>query len=105
MRVLVYSTGIVRNKLICEYANVVCTSSSSHPHTHTHTLIPFEHHEPTGLKVDIAASAVWRDTSATGITHIPALQEQARLCCSRQILPYVYGVMHPATCITHTCAP
>ena len=23
-------------------------------HTHTHTLIPFEDHEPTGLKVDIA---------------------------------------------------
>ena len=55
----IYSTGIVRNKLICEYANVVHTPSSFRPHTHTHTLIliPFEDHEPTGLKVDIACDS------------------------------------------------
>ena len=56
MRLLVLSTGIVRNELKCGYANVVHTSSSFRPHTHTHThiLIPFEDSEPTGLKVDIA---------------------------------------------------
>ena len=35
VRVLVHSTGIVRNELKC--ANVVHTSSSFRPHTHTHT--------------------------------------------------------------------
>ena len=60
MRVLVYSTGIVQNELMCGYANVVDTSSSFHPHTHTHThththiLIPFGDSEPMGLKVDTA---------------------------------------------------
>ena len=53
VHVLVYSTGIVRNELMCGYANVVHTSSSFCPHTHT-ILIPFEDSEPTGLKVDIA---------------------------------------------------
>ena len=56
--VCVYSTGIVRNELICGYANVVHTSSSFHTHTHahahTHTFIPFEDHELMGLKVDTA---------------------------------------------------
>ena len=33
----VYSTGIVRNELMCGYANVVHTSSSFHTHTHTYT--------------------------------------------------------------------
>ena len=67
---LVYSTGIEWNELICGYASVVHTSSSIHTHTrmhtltyslthththlHSHTLIPFEDHELTGLKVDIA---------------------------------------------------
>ena len=37
MHVLVYSTGIVRNELICGYVNVVHISSSFRPHTHTHT--------------------------------------------------------------------
>ena len=55
MRVLVYSTGIVRNELICGYANVLHTSSSFRTHTqHTHTYTQFEDHEPTGLKMDIA---------------------------------------------------
>ena len=54
MRVCVYSTGIVRNELICGYANVMHTSSSFRPHTHTHILIPFEEREPTWLIVDIA---------------------------------------------------
>ena len=54
MRVLVHSTGIVRNELKCGYANVVHTLSSFRTHTHTHILIPFEDSEPTGLKVDIA---------------------------------------------------
>ena len=35
--VLVYSTGIVRNELICGYANVVHTSSSFRPRTRTHS--------------------------------------------------------------------
>ena len=43
MRVLVYSTGIVQNELICGHA--------VHTHTHTHILIPSEDREPTGLKV------------------------------------------------------
>ena len=58
-----YSTGIVRNALICEYANGVHTSCSfrthTHTHTHTHILIPFEDSVLTGLKVklvDIASS-------------------------------------------------
>ena len=58
VRVLVYSTGIVRNELICGY---ICQRrayfkfiSYTHTHTHTHILIPFEDSEPTGLKVDIA---------------------------------------------------
>ena len=38
----VHSTGIVRNELICEYANVVHTSSSFRPHTLTRIIIPFE---------------------------------------------------------------
>ena len=63
VHVLVYSTGIARNELICGYANVVHASSYSvhththahtHARTHTHILIPFEDREPTGLKVDIA---------------------------------------------------
>ena len=37
MRVLAYSTGTVRNELICGYASVVHTSSLFRPHTHTHT--------------------------------------------------------------------
>ena len=52
--VLVYSTGIVWNEVMCGYANVVHTSSSFCPHTHTHILKPFEDSEPTGLKVDTA---------------------------------------------------
>ena len=48
VRMLVYSTGIVRNELICGYANVVHTSSSFRPHTHTmthtHTLSTFSYH-------------------------------------------------------------
>ena len=53
---LVQCTDIVQNELICGYVNVVYTSSLFHPHTHTHAhiLIPFEDHNPTGLKVDIA---------------------------------------------------
>ena len=49
MCVLVYSTGIVRNELICGHTNVLHTSSSFRPHTHTQ----FEDHEPTGLKVKV----------------------------------------------------
>ena len=52
MCMLVYSTGIVQTELISGYASIVHTSSSFCPHTHI--LIPFEDHEPTGLKVDIA---------------------------------------------------
>ena len=37
VHVLVYSTGIVRNELICGYSNVVHTSSSFRPHTHIPT--------------------------------------------------------------------
>ena len=56
---LVHSTGIARNKLVCRYANIVYTSqiipyTHTHTHTHTHILIPFEDCELTGLKVDIA---------------------------------------------------
>ena len=58
MHVLVYSTGIVWNELICGYASIQHTSSLFHPHaythTHTHILIPFEVSEMMGLKVDIA---------------------------------------------------
>ena len=62
--------GIVWNKLICGYANIVHTSGSflpctyarththtqkhTHTHTHTHILILFEDREPTWLNVDIA---------------------------------------------------
>ena len=76
----VYSTGIVRNELMCGYANVVHTSSSfhTHIHTHTHILIPFEDSEPTGLNVDIAAcfitySRMCRQTAADLKSH-PALR-------------------------------
>ena len=86
MRVLLYSTGIVCNELICGYANMVHTSSSfcpcthtcmhaharththactcthTHTHTHTHTLslslILSEDCEPMGLKVDICKGLV-----------------------------------------------
>ena len=34
--VLVYSTGIVWNELICGYASTVNTSGSFHTHTHMH---------------------------------------------------------------------
>ena len=39
VRVLVYGAGIVRNELICGYANVLHTSviPSTHTHTHIHT--------------------------------------------------------------------
>ena len=37
--VLVYSTGILRNELICGYTNVVHTSSSFYPHTYAHSHI------------------------------------------------------------------
>ena len=52
IRVLVYSTSIVQNELICGYANVLHTLSSFHPHAHT--LKPFEDGETMGLKVDTA---------------------------------------------------
>ena len=52
MGVLVYCTSIVRNELIYGFANVLHTSSSFRPRTNI--LIPFEDHELTGLKVDIA---------------------------------------------------
>ena len=70
VRVLVYGAGIVRNELMCGYANVLHTSSSFHTHTHTHThahthmhacthththiFIPSEHREQMGIKLDIA---------------------------------------------------
>ena len=76
VRVLVYGAGIVRNELICGYANVLHTSKSFRPHTHTHTythththtrmhtrthahththiFIPFEDREQMGTKPDIA---------------------------------------------------
>ena len=83
MRVLVYSTGIARNELICGYANVVYTSSSFCPHTHTHTyththtdarthahmhactrthacMHTHANIEPTGLNVDIAEVSLSR---------------------------------------------
>ena len=50
MGVLVYSTGIVRNELICGYANVVHTSSSFCSHTHTHTVSPSEDCKTDGAK-------------------------------------------------------
>ena len=58
MRGLVYSTGTVRNKLICGYDSKGHASSSfcQQTHTHTHMLILFEDHAPTGLKVDTAAT-------------------------------------------------
>ena len=63
MRVLVYSTGTVRNELMWGYANVLRSHSvhthararaRAHTHTHTHIIIPFEDRELAGLKVDIA---------------------------------------------------
>ena len=58
VRVLMYSTGIVRNELICVGMPTLCIlqvhSVYTHTHTHTHILIPFEDREPTGLKVDTA---------------------------------------------------
>ena len=63
MHVLLYSTGMVWNELICGYANVLHTSGSFRPHTHTHARthihIPFEDHELTRLKVEIAVFS-WR---------------------------------------------
>ena len=59
---LVYSTGIARNELICGYASEVhsvhthtLTHSHTHTHTHTHSYhLRTANCELTGLKVDIA---------------------------------------------------
>ena len=62
MRVFVYSTGIVRNELVCGY--IICQSGTAYvkfipspppsPNTHTHSQYHLRTREPTGLKVDIA---------------------------------------------------
>ena len=54
--VLVYSTGIVRNELICGYASVVQPSGSFRPHTHTHT----HSHTILGQQTDGAKSGYCR---------------------------------------------
>ena len=60
MRVLVYSTDIVRNELISGYATHTCMRAHTYMHTqtHTHILVPSEDREPTGLKMDIGVSLV-----------------------------------------------
>ena len=71
VHVLVYSSGIVQNELICGYASVVHMLSSLPAHTHTHArtfiFIPFEDRKLTGLKVDMADSSSGKKECYKGV--------------------------------------
>jgi len=84
VRVRVYSTGKVRNELICGYVNVVHTSSSFRPHTHTHTYTHTNTHTQcihTHTQTHTHSHTIWGpQTDRAKIGHCPHLLDTVNEC-------------------------